>query len=75
MTTRLLETPRMLPGRELRPLPRLRTPRPLQPYFIESGEAEPLTHDFLLQNPRPDLTETAATISTAERRKLVLDLP
>jgi len=75
MTTLNYETPRTLPSREICPPPRLRTPRPLQPYFIESGQGEPLAHDFLLQNPRPDLTETDAWISVEERRKLILDLP
>jgi hypothetical protein len=52
----------------------MRTTR-LHPYFLEQGEEAGFGHDFLLQNPRPDLTETDHWPFAEERRKLALDLP
>ncbi len=74
MITETYETNGLLPPRELPPMPRRPLPR-LHPYFLDQGDAAGSGHDFLLQNPRPDLTETEVWPHTAERRKLALDLP
>lgn len=73
MQTIKTQRPRPFPRREPAAQPRPRPPRPLQPYFLDLGD-EPLAgHDFLLQNPRPDLTEAEAAGWTGDRRKSVLD--
>jgi hypothetical protein len=53
---------------------RARLPR-LHPYFLDQGDTAGLGHDFLLQNPRPDLTEAEPWDFSEDRRKLALDLP
>lgn len=74
MTTQPYENEIQLPPGELIEPPARRLPR-LQPYFVEQGDDAGFAHDFLLQNPRPDLTETAMWPLADERRKLALDLP
>jgi hypothetical protein len=74
MITETYEETGLLPPRErlatpTRPLPRL------QPYFLDQGDEAGIGHDFLLQNPRPDLTETDLWPLATDRRKLALDLP
>lgn len=74
MITETYEETGLLPPRERLALPTRPLPR-LQPYFLEHGDTAGSGHDFLLQNPRPDLTETDLWPLASERRKLALDLP
>ncbi len=74
MQTLTIQRPRPFPRREPNPPPaRPRAQRPLQPYFLELGDELPFGHDFLLQNPRPDLTEADPEAWTGDRRKSALD--
>lgn len=73
MQTIQTQRPRPLLRREPAIPLRPRTSRPLQPYFLDLGDEPEAGHDFLLQNPRPDLTEEEAAGWTGDGRKSVLD--
>lgn len=77
MQTIPTQTPRRALRRETLPppAPRRWPQRPTLPYFLEEGDAPDCGHDFLLQNPRPDLTEAEAWTLAEDRLKLSLDLP